>query len=101
MEQVKVNQEQSAWSPSVDIRRCNGDLTITAELPGLHKEEIKVELMDDALVIQGRRKRDHKEDHEGHQGAETDQVKSELQDGVLRISVPVSQVRKAVAPGAE
>jgi HSP20 family protein len=103
--------ELASWSPVVDVRQCNGDLVVTAELPGLKKEEVKVELTDDALVIQGERKREHKEDHEGYhryessygqfyrsvplpQGAKTDQVKAELQDGVLKVSVPVQQAEK-------
>lgn len=49
----------------MDVRQCNGDLVVTAELPGLKKEDVKVELTDDSLVIQGERKHEHKEDHEG------------------------------------
>src|SRR5687767_6551321 len=62
--------ESSAWSPTMDVRQCNGDLVVTAEVPGLKKDEIKVELTDDALVIQGERKREHKEDHEGYHRSE-------------------------------
>ena len=54
-----------AWAPTVDVRQCNGNLVVTAELPGLKKEEAKVERTEDALVIDGERKREHKEDHEG------------------------------------
>ena len=53
------------WTPTVDVRQCNGDLVVTAELPGLKKEDVKVELTDDSLVIQGERKHEHKQDHEG------------------------------------
>jgi len=35
---------------------------VTAELPGLKKEDVKVELTEDALIIQGERKQEHKED---------------------------------------
>jgi len=103
--------EVQAWAPAMDVRQCNGDLVVTAELPGLKKDEVKVEVTDDALVIQGERKREHKEDHEGYhrwersygqfyrsialpEGAKTDQVKAELQDGVLKVSVPVPQAEK-------
>ncbi len=30
-----------AWSPAIDIQQCNGNLVVTAELPGLKKEEVK------------------------------------------------------------
>ena len=35
---------------------------MTAELPGLKKEDVKVELTEDALIIQGERKQEHKEE---------------------------------------
>jgi HSP20 family protein len=103
--------EIAAWSPTVDVRQCNGDLVVTAELPGLKKDEVKVEVAEGALVIQGERKQEHKEDHEGYhrwersygqfyrsialpEGAKTDQVKAEMQDGLLKVSVPVPQTEK-------
>ena len=55
-----------AWTPTVDIQRSNGDLVVTAELPGLKKEEVKVEVTDDALIIEGERKREHKVEEEGY-----------------------------------
>jgi HSP20 family protein len=99
------------WTPTVDIQLCNGDVVVTAELPGLKKEDVKVELTDDALIIQGERKQEHKEDHEGFhswersygrfyrsiplpEGAKTDQAKAELTDGVLKVSVPVAETKK-------
>ncbi len=99
------------WSPTLDVQQCNGDLVVTAELPGLKKEEVKVELTDDSLIIQGERKHEHKEDHEGFhsferrygqffrsiplpEGAKTDQAKAELTDGVLKVSVPVPETKK-------
>lgn len=100
-----------AWAPTVDVQQCNGNLVVTAELPGLKKEEVKVELNEDTLVIEGERKREHKEDHEGFhrcersygqfyrsiplpEGAKTDQAKAELADGVLKISLPVAETKK-------
>ena len=99
------------WTPTVDVQKCNGNLIVTAELPGLSKEDVKVELTDDSLVIQGERKHEHKEDHEGFhswersygqfyrsiplpEGAKTDQAKAELTDGVLKVSVPVPETKK-------
>jgi len=104
---------QGTWAPTVDIQRCNGDLVVTAELPGLKKEEVKVEMTDEALIIEGERKREHKEDHEGYhryersygrfyraiplpEGAKTEMAKAELNEGVLKISLPVAEAQKKV-----
>lgn len=107
----RADTEAQAWAPAMDVRQCNGDLVVTAELPGLKKEEVKVEVTHNALVIQGERKQEHKEDHPGYHrsersygrffrsislpdGAKADQIKAELQDGVLKVSVPVPQAEK-------
>lgn len=99
------------WAPAVDIQHCNGDLVVTAELPGLKKEEVEVEINEEALIIQGERKLEHKEDHEGFhrfersygkfyrsiplpEGAKADQAKAEMADGVLKIAVPVAEAKK-------
>lgn len=101
------------WSPAIDVQRCDGKMVVAAELPGLKREEVKVEVTDEALIIQGERKREHKEDHEGihrwernyghfyralplPEGAQTDQAKAELKDGVLKVSVPVAETRKEI-----
>jgi HSP20 family protein len=101
------------WAPAIDVQRSNGSLIVTAELPGLKKEEVKVELSDDALVIKGERKSEHKEEREGYyksersygqfyrsiplpEGAKADQAKAELNDGVLKVSVPVPESKKTV-----
>lgn len=104
-----------AWTPAVDIRRCNGDLVVTAELPGLKKEEVKVAITDAGLTIEGERKREHKEDHEGFhrvegsygrfyrniplpEGAKVDLAKAKLTDGVLKVAIPVPQAKKVEEP---
>jgi len=101
------------WAPTVDIQRSGGNLVVTAELPGLKKEEVKVEVTDDALIIEGERRRENKEDKEGYQryersygkfyrsiplpeGAKADQAKAELNDGVLKISLPAPEVKKQI-----
>jgi len=100
----------TAWAPTMDVTRCNGDLVVTAELPGLKKEEVKVEMTEDALVIEGERKREHKIDHEGYhkversygkfyraiplpKEAKTDLAKAELNEGILKVTVPVGEAK--------
>jgi len=102
-----------AWTPTVDIHKVDGNLLVTAELPGLKKEEVKVELTDTALIIQGERKLEHKEDQEGYhryertygnfyrsialpEGFKAEETKAELTDGVLKITIPVPEAKKNV-----
>jgi HSP20 family protein len=100
----------ATWSPTVDVTRCNGDLVVTAELPGLKKEEVKIEMTEDALVIEGERKREHKIDHEGYhrversygkfyrsiplpKEAKTELTKAELNEGILKVTIPVAEAK--------
>lgn len=106
-----AQQKEDFWTPVVEVRKCNGDLVVTAELPGLQKDDVKVEMTDDALVIKGERRTEHKEDHEGYhrtersygrfyrsiplpEGAKTGQVKAELTNGVLKVSIPAPEAKK-------
>jgi HSP20 family protein len=100
------------WAPRSDVQFCDGNLVVSAELPGLKKEDVKVEITDEALVIEGERKLEHKEDHEGYhryersygkfyrsiplpEGAKPDQATAELNEGVLKVTVPAAAVKKA------
>lgn len=106
-----IRGELESWAPTMDVQQCNDNLVISAELPGLKKEDVKVEVADDTLVIQGERKQQHKEDHPGYhrfernygrfyrairlpEGARADQVKAELKDGILAVSIPVPEAAK-------
>jgi len=102
-----------AWTPTVDIQKVNGNLIVTAELPGLKKEEVKVTTTETALILEGERKLEHKEDHEGYhryersygnfyrsiplpEGANAELAKAELAEGVLKIAIPIAEVNKNV-----
>ena len=106
-------REAGLWAPPVDVRESDGRLVISAELPGLNKEDVKVEVNEDALVIQGERKREWEEERGGvrrsersygsfyreiplPEGAQADQAKAHFNNGVLEVTIPIpeSQQRK-------
>jgi HSP20 family protein len=53
------------WAPDVDVFQKDNQLTIQADLPGLKQNEVTVEVTEDAVTIQGERKREHEEKREG------------------------------------
>ena len=100
--------ESGMWSPAVEVREGNNQLEIAAELPGLGKDDVKVELTDDGIVIQGERKHETESEEGGiHRSersygrfyrmipipehAKAEQAKAEFKDGVLRIRVPLQE----------
>ncbi len=106
-------QESALWSPAVEVTEHDGKLEVVADLPGVKENDVKVEVTDEGLVIQGERKREHEEKGEGYyrsersygqfyrliplpDGANLDQARAEFRNGELRVSLPVpEQQRKA------
>src|SRR4051794_15533416 len=58
--------EMGAWAPPVEVRERNGNLEISAELPGLNKDEVKVECTDQGIIIEGERRRENQSDEGGY-----------------------------------
>lgn len=93
------------WAPDVEVFQKNNELIIRADLPGLKRDEVSVEVTDDAVTLRGERKREHEEEREGFyrsersygsfyrvvpvpDGAMTDQAKANFSNGVLEITMP-------------
>ncbi|KAL0913183.1 hypothetical protein M5K25_016624 [Dendrobium thyrsiflorum] len=98
-----------------DIKEDDKEVKIRYDLPGLSKEEVKVSLEDDVLVIKSQHKEETGERKEGEDGwwrgsstsaynirlvlpdeCEKDKVKAELKNGVLLVTVPKSKVERKV-----
>jgi HSP20 family protein len=94
-----------AWTPTVEISEQDGKYRILAELPGLSPNDVRVEVDDDALVLQGERQVE-REGTEGGirrserqfgffyrriplpEGANPEQAKAKFHDGILEITIP-------------
>ena len=98
-------ESRGGWAPDVDVLQKDDQLVIKADLPGLSKDDISVEVTDEAVTIQGERRDEKKEEPEGYfrsersygsfyrviplpEGAITDQAKANFRDGVLEITMP-------------
>lgn len=98
-------QELQAWAPPVEVFQRGDELLIRADLPGLQKEDVNVEVTDDAVTIRGERRHEETEDREGYyrsersygtflrviplpEGAITESAKATFKDGVLEITMP-------------
>ncbi len=98
----------AAWSPRIDVVERDGQCVVRADLPGLAKDDVKVEITDDSVVIQGERKTQKKEEFEGYTysecsygsfyralplpaGSESAKATAEFTNGVLEIVVPCAR----------
>jgi HSP20 family protein len=93
------------WAPRVELLEREGEIVIHADLPGMTKDDVKVEVTDDAVTIQGERKEEKKEETKGYhynevrygsfyrslplpEGAEPSKAKAEFHNGVLEVIMP-------------
>src|SRR5579871_3542085 len=54
--------DSNSWNPPIDVRERNGNIEVCAELPGINKDDLKVEATDEGLVIQGEKKQEIEKD---------------------------------------
>jgi len=102
---------QRDWVPSVDVEETYDAYELQAELPGMKREDIKLEVVDDVVTIKGERKQESESDGKGYHrverryglfersfripdGFEHDKVKADYQDGVLHVSLPKCETAK-------
>jgi HSP20 family protein len=51
---------EEAWAPRIEAFQKGDRFTVRAELPGLKKDDVQVEMTDDAITIRGERRRSAK-----------------------------------------
>lgn len=56
---------QGIWSPRIETFQKGDRFIVRAELPGMKKDDIDVELTEDALTIRGERHEEHEQEREG------------------------------------
>ena len=49
-------RDAGQWAPSVDIRETDDALLVQAELPGIDKKDIHLEVKDGVLTLSGERR---------------------------------------------
>ena len=98
----------AGWLPAVEVSQSDGKLRVQAELSGLSPEDVRVEIGDNEIVIQGERRVEHDENRRGvrrtereygvfyrtiplPEGAQVDQAKASFRNGLLEVTVPVPQ----------
>ena len=95
----------TVWSPEIEVYQRNNELVIRADLPGLKREDVTVDITDNAITLQGERRQENESERGGiyrsersygsfyrqialPEGTMTDQAKAIFKDSVLEITVP-------------
>jgi HSP20 family protein len=93
------------WRPATDVIETDKEIVFKAELPGVKKEEVSVELEGDTLTIKGERKEEKEEKGKKMHRVErvygsfmrsftlpdnvdSKSIRAEMKDGVLEVHLP-------------
>lgn len=96
------------WTPAVDVSESDGDLVVTAELPGLARDNVDIDLSDGVLTIRGEKQEETERDEQSMHVIERNfgtfsrsftlpyevdenKVNAEFRNGILRIVLPRSE----------
>jgi HSP20 family protein len=99
-------QRGSAWDPPIDVYETPARYVVTAEVPGLTREQIELAVQDNRLTIRGLRPaagpdspaRHYHQIERGHgvflrtfefaDAVDQDGIAADLRDGVLTVTLP-------------
>ena len=105
--------QQALWSPRIEAFQNDSRFVVRAELPGVNKEDVNVNVTDQAIILEGQRKTEQEETRDGFyhterfygsfyraiplpEGTITDSAEARFKDGVLEVTLqaPPSDVRR-------
>ena len=103
--------EMEEIAPTVDIFEKDNNVVVKAEIPGMKKEDIEVNLTDDTITISGEKKKEDTVEKKNYYRVErsygsfcrsfrlpkevrADKAKAKFKDGILEIKIPETEEAK-------
>jgi HSP20 family protein len=100
-----------SWAPAVDIYEKDGNIVLKAELPGIDPKKVDVRVENNVLTLRGERKFEEEVKKDNFHRVEraygtftrsftlptvvdTDKIKGEFKDGVLKLTLPTKEEAK-------
>ena len=98
-------QPERGFAPRVEVLESGDAIELNAELPGVNKDTIKVEIRDGVLTLSGEKKEQREQKEGGYfrserlygafhrrftvpRAVDGEKISAEFKDGVLRVSLP-------------
>lgn len=92
------------WAPQVEMFERDGELIVRADLPGLTKDDVNIEIDNDGITIEGERQSEQEENGEGFyrterrygkfyrrlplpDGVDAENANATFQNGVLEVTM--------------
>lgn len=106
MERPVFEERPRTWNPAVEVSTKGEAFLVKVDVPGMKKEEINVEVLENSLVVRGERTQEKEEKKEGFfrtertygsfyrsiplpEGVNPELAKATMHDGVLEITMPM------------
>lgn len=108
LSRMERDLERVDFSPSVDVEESDDMFLVSADIPGIKKEDVKIDVQGNNLRISGERRREVKEEgyYERSSGKfartftlpeniDAKKIEAHFEDGVLRVVLPKTEVKGA------
>jgi HSP20 family protein len=100
--------EEGVWTPNVDVSETKDEIVVTAEMPGMKKEDIKLSVQENVITLSGGKKsEEEKKDANFYRlersfgsfcrsftlptPVEAEKIKASFKDGILKVTLPKSE----------
>ncbi len=108
-----TSRTNQIWNPPVDIVEQEDSVVLTAELPGVSKENISIDIQENVLTVKGERKQENEEKGKTYYRRErnfgkfqraftlsddiiTDNINAQFKEGILTLTLKKGKREQAV-----
>jgi HSP20 family protein len=105
---LETSFARGTWEPVVDISETPESYLVTAELPGLTKDDVNINYEDGVLTIRGEKKQEKEEKRKNYHRVErsfgafersfrvpsrvlVDKIEAKFKDGILNLMLPKAE----------
>jgi len=111
---TRQSQLQNLWAPEVELEEEGNQLRVRIDLPGIARDNVKVDINENLLTIQGERREERKEGGEKKgfrrterrygsfyrsvllpEGVDAEKAEARMKDGVLEVTLPLTAPKQA------
>jgi HSP20 family protein len=102
---------ETVWTPDVEMFRRDNAIVVRADVPGMSRNDLTIEITDGQLVLRGERKHEKEEKKEGYyraertygtfyrtlplpDGVKVEEAKAAIKDGVLEVTIPAPKIEE-------
>lgn len=103
--------QKNVWTPAVDIHETENNFVVKADVPGINKDDIQIDLKDNTLTIKGEKKFENKSSKDNYirversygsfvrsfvlpQNVDGGKITATYKEGVLEVTLPKKEESK-------